>query len=227
MRSSRLAAILAGTDGPGRRALPVGELLAPLPLAAIALLLVNDWALKPAAWAPRALTGKLSDVCGLFIAPLVGTALLDLVLFGAAHVGLPVDFSLRRGKLAAAALAVGALFAAAKLSPAAALALTRAAAALGLDWRIAPDATDLLALPALAAAVWVGRREIARVPLGRLEVLERARRREGLMPSGGLDDAIACGAEAGAVRALGAALDAHLAGGPAAPVWDALRSVRG
>lgn len=153
---------LAGTDGPGQRALPVGELLRPVPLAALAVLLLNDWVLKRWDAAPAVLTGKLSDVAGLVFAPLLVTAVLDVVLMVAARAGAPVDFRLGPRRLLAAVLAVGALFAAVKLSPAAAAALVAAAGSVGLDWRIVSDPTDLLALPALGVALWVGRREIAR-----------------------------------------------------------------
>src|SRR5678815_5391636 len=92
---------LAGADGPDRRGLPLSELLAPLPLVALALLAVNDWVLKPTHM-PKWLTGKLSDFAGLFVFPLVATAMLDLLLLAAARAGAPVDFPLRRWTLAPA-----------------------------------------------------------------------------------------------------------------------------
>ena len=45
----------------------IGEFFAPLPLAAVALLVVNDTWLKPAFH--NALTGKLSDVAVCFMMP--------------------------------------------------------------------------------------------------------------------------------------------------------------
>jgi hypothetical protein len=220
----RLRAILAGTEGPGRRALPAGELLDPLALGAVLLLVVNDWVLKR--WAPSPVTGKLSDLAGLVAAPLIATAAFDTALWVAARLGLPVDFSLRRWKLAAAVAAVGGLFAAAKLSPAVAGGLERAAAAVGLAWRITPDPGDLAALPALALAVWLARREIARLPLGRLEVLERAWRRRRTPPAAGLADVVRCGGDPAAVAALARALEDALAGGAEAPLWQALERLR-
>lgn len=217
---------LAGTDGPGRRALPVGELLRPVPLAALLVLVLNDWVFKPSTALPPALTGKLSDVAGLLLAPLVATAVLDCALMAAARIGAPVDFSLGPRRLHAAALSIGAVFTAVKLSPTAAAALIDAAGAVGLDWRIAVDPTDLFALPALAAAVWLGRREIARVPLGRIEVLERAWLRGHRDVGAGLADVARCGAPRADVGALADALAAHLAGGPDHPVWAALRRLR-
>ena len=223
----RVRALLAGADGPGRRALPAGELLEPVALTAVLVLVVNDWVLKGSGLIPAALTGKLSDLAGLLFAPLLVTACLDLSLMAAARLGAPVDFSLRPGKLVAASVAVGALFTAVKLSPAAAGWLEGAAAAAGLGWRIAVDPGDLVALPALAGAVWLGRREIARVPLGRLEVLERRWRRGGAPVAGGLADVARCGGDPEAVAQLAAALEDHLRGGPAAPVNQALARLRG
>lgn len=220
----RLRATLAGSEGPGRRALPAGELLDPVALGAVLVLIVNDWVLKGRA--PAALTGKLSDVAGLVCAPLIATAAVDTALWAAARLGAPVDFSLRRWKLVAAALAIGLAFAAIKLSPAAAHVLERAAAAVGLDWRITPDRSDLASLPALALAAWLGLREIARVPLGRIEVLERAWRRRGAPPAAGLADVARSGGDPAAVDSLAAALEAALSGGSEAPVWPALARLR-
>src|SRR5690606_12701298 len=172
--------------------------------------------------APAPASATRPDAAGPPGAPLTATAARDLALGGAARLGAPVDFSLRRGKLVAATLAVGGAFAAVKLSPAAAGWLERAAAAAGLDWRIAADPTDLVALPALAAAVWLGRREIARVPLGRLAVVERRWRAARVAPSGQLADVVACGGDPELVAALAAALERYLDGGPAAPAEEAL-----
>jgi hypothetical protein len=214
--------LLAGEDGPGRRALPVGELLHPVPLAAAALLVLNDRWLKGADLLPAAVTGKLSDLAGLLFFPLLLTAGADLVLLAAARLGARVDFSLRRWKLSAAVALTAAAFAAVKLSPAAADAAANLLGALGLPSRIVADPTDLVALPVLALAGWLGVREIARVPLGRLEVLQRA----GRDPAPGLADVAACGAPRVQVAALAAALADYFAGGDAAPAEAALRSIR-
>ncbi len=220
----RLRAILAGSEGPGRRALPAGELLDPVALGAVLLLVANDWLLKGRA--PALVTGKLSDLAGLASAPLIATAVVDVALWAAARLGAPVDFSLRRWKLAAAAALVGIAFIAVKLSPAAAGAVEQAAAAVGLTWRIASDPADLVAFPALALAVWLGRREIARVPLGRVEVIERAWRRRGTPPAAQLSDVTACGADPALVASLAGALERALAGADEAPVWQALARLR-
>lgn len=165
--------LLAGEDGPGRRALPAGELLHPVPLGAVLVLVVNDHLLKQAGVLPAAVTGKLSDLAGLAFFPLLLTALGDLVLLGVARLGPPVDFTLGRRKLAAAIAATAAVFTAVKLSPAAADAAAGALTAIGIRSRIVADPSDLLALPALAVAAAVGLAEIARVPLGRIELCQR------------------------------------------------------
>lgn len=68
-----------GAVGP----LPVGELLHPGALAAVAVLVLNDW------WAkrhhPSWLTGKLSDVAGLVMAPLALSAAIGCGLWLCAH----------------------------------------------------------------------------------------------------------------------------------------------
>lgn len=47
----------------------------PLPLAAAAVLLLNDHVLKAAGWPSAAVTGKLSDLAGLFLFPILATAI--------------------------------------------------------------------------------------------------------------------------------------------------------
>lgn len=114
---------------------PGRALLTPTWLAALAVLGVNDHLLKGAGLLPGALTGKLSDVAGMLVAPALLAALLGL--------------RSRRGLLMAH-LAVAAVFAAIKLSPAAADAWSWLMGLVGVPWHITVDPTDLLALPALA-----------------------------------------------------------------------------
>jgi hypothetical protein len=126
------------------------ELAAPLPLAAIALLVANDHVLK--ARFPGAVTGKLSDVAGCFVLPLLVSAIA----------GLATRWTLR-ARLALGAALTGALMLAMKLSPAGA---DLVASALAAAWRplgvrsgpIAADPTDLLAVPFALAAFWYGAR---------------------------------------------------------------------
>ena len=193
-----------------------------MPLVALLVLLANDWLAKPSAIVPGWLTGKLSDVAGLVAAPLVATAALDCALFLIAR--RRVDFSLGRGRLAGALLACAAAFSAVKLWPAAAGGLAHIGGAL--DWRVVSDPTDLVTLPALAVAWWVGRREIARVPLGRLEVLERRWRESRQPPGPGLADVVQSGAPAEAVEELARALLSYFQGGPAEPARAALERLR-
>lgn len=208
---ARLWRALAGADGT-RPGLPIAELLAPVPLAAIAVLVANDWWWKPRGVLPAWLLGKLSDVAGLIVLPLVITAALALVLRGAALAGANVDWSLRRWKLAVAIAASAALVIVAKTSTDAAAVI---AGWLGARARIVADPTDLLALPALAIAWWQGTRTIARVPYGRVAWIE-ARRTD---PRTAL-------ADTAADPTLVDATQAWLAGGPAAPVDDALQRIR-
>ncbi|MCB9594217.1 MAG: hypothetical protein H6719_15905 [Sandaracinaceae bacterium] len=112
---------------------PSASLTHPLFLVALATLALNDHVLKATgAW--PALSGKLSDFAGLLVAPLVLAWLCRA--------------SSRRAFLACH-VAVGAGFAALQV-PAIAEALERA-----LPVHLWPDATDLIALPALAVSFLV------------------------------------------------------------------------
>lgn len=124
-------------------------------LAAVLVLVVNDWVLK--ARFAGAITGKLSDIAGLIFAPCVLSAAIGLVL----HL-LGRDGRVTRARAAACTLATGAGFAAVKLSATAAAWLAGALSRLGRPAAIALDRTDLFALPALAVAWWVFRDELRR-----------------------------------------------------------------
>ncbi|MBK7075619.1 MAG: hypothetical protein IPH44_25345 [Myxococcales bacterium] len=206
---------LAGADGL-RPGLPCAELLAPVPLAAIALVAINDWWWKPHATLPATWTGKLSDVGGVIALPLVLTAALALALRAAARLGAPVDWTLRRWKLGLALALTAAAVAATKLSPDVAATV---ASLLGKDAQIYVDRSDLLVLPALVVPWWHGRRTIARVPYGRVAWIVDGRR----APSAALVDVQAAGADPAQVAALAAALAAPIE--PAA-VAAALAAIR-
>lgn len=211
---------LAGDDTTSRVGLPANELLAPLPLLAIVVLVVNDWLLKGTA-APEWITGKLSDFAGLFAFPLLATAAGDLVLYTVARLGVPVDFTLRRWKLATAILLTGGVFAAMKLSPVIGGWVERVWSSLVGGSSIYPDPTDVVALAVLPATWWVGRRVIARGAYGRLWLAKRRAR-----STAAFADAARCGADPAIVRELDDAVTAWVAGGPAAPVDAALGRLR-
>ena len=113
---------------------PAPALLSPLWLIALALLLANDRWLKYADLAPGWLTGKLSDLAGMIVAPVLLAVLLGVR---------------RRGGLLACHVAVAVVFSAIKLSPACAQAWSWSMGLLGYPWTIVLDPTDLLALPML------------------------------------------------------------------------------
>ena len=108
----------------------------PLWWSALGLLLLNDHVLKHARVLPEIVTGKLSDVAGMLVAP----ALLAL-LFGARR---PLARAL-------STLLVGLMLCAVNLSPAAAHALERLLCAIGIASRIWVDKSDLWALLVLPA----------------------------------------------------------------------------
>lgn len=120
--------------------LDVRPLAHPVWWLALALLVCNDHLFKGRGILPGWLTGKLSDVAFLIVAPVL------------AAVVLPRTLPRRR---AVALFLVGGVFAAAKASSAASDALVAMLGHIGLRWRLWPDATDLLALAVLPVAGWV------------------------------------------------------------------------
>jgi hypothetical protein len=187
----------AALSGEIRRGpLPLGEMFHPAALAALAVLVANDW------WAKRAhpswLTGKLSDVAGLVVAPLALTAAAGALLWLAMALGAPIDPSLRRRRLLLAIAAVAAPFLATKLSEPAAGAVAELLALVGGQPRIVCDPTDLLALPALWIAWRIGQAELRLVPRGRAHALWRQARPR----ASALADVRAAGADPEAVDTL-------------------------
>jgi len=210
---------LAGEDSTARSGLPVHELLAPLPVISIALLIFNDRVFKGSA-APEWLTGKLSDVTGVFVFPLAATAVVDLIGYGLATLGVGWDYTLRRWKLAVAIGFTALVFGAAKLSPEVGALLQHAWGWLVPDAEIYPDPTDAIACVMLLATWWHGRRAIARGAYGRLAVARKRKLEHAYA------DAAACGADPAIVENLDRAVVAWAAGGPAEPVDAALASLR-
>ncbi|WBB72813.1 hypothetical protein O7602_24420 [Micromonospora sp. WMMD1128] len=126
----------------------------PVTVLALVVLVLNDHVLKAAR--PGPVTGKLSDVAGLVLAPPLVAALVTLVV--------P---RLRVGVAAAVALgSVGVGFALVKTSGYAATTASQLWTAVSGPSLVRADRTDLLALPALAVAAWAWRRA-RRDPVGR------------------------------------------------------------
>ncbi len=145
---------------PGRAVVPGDGLLHALPLAALAVLVLNDHVGKRAF--PGWITGKLSDVAGMVFFPLLLQAAGEIALAAAGRAWGP-----SRRALLAAVIATGVVFGLAKTwTPA--NDLVRAGAGLvhwpaQLAWAalhgvpaprparpaLVQDASDLLALPAL------------------------------------------------------------------------------
>lgn len=117
-------------------------LTSPAFVAALALLLLNDFALKPLFG--NALTGKLSDFAGLFVFPLFWAALFPR-LRGAFYVLTAALFTFWKTELSTPAVE-----AAGRLA--------------GLHFERAVDYTDLLALFALPASYAYGAREPRAAP---------------------------------------------------------------
>ena len=144
-----------------RRTLDAPEFFAPLSLAAVAVMVINDHWLKPLLHDP--ITGKLSDLAGCFFLPLYLSALLGLV----------VRWS-RERRLMVGAVATAVFFAAIKLSAGAADVVS-VASAHALGWigvsawfHLTADPTDLIALPMVIFAYAYGAMQsqthAARVP---------------------------------------------------------------
>ncbi len=133
---------------------PHHALLHPLWIAALVVLVLNDHVLKGAELLPAIVTGKLSDVAGLLVAPLLLAAITGVR---------------SRAGWRAAHLAVGAVFTAIQLSPAAADGWAALMAAIGFPWVITSDPTDLAALPMLL----VSERVFPSAMVGSVRVLAR------------------------------------------------------
>lgn len=144
----------------------------PITLAAVLLLVVNDWYLK-SHFGPSVITGKLSDIAGLAFAPVILSAAIGLALHAAARLGARVDPSLSLRRLVACVVATGLGFAAVKLSPPIAERVAHVLGHLGRPASFYDDWTDLLTLPALAVALWIGLDELRRIPLGRPAAIHR------------------------------------------------------
>jgi len=172
----------------GRSVCVAGEaLLHPLAVAAVAILLLNDHVMKQAF--PGWFTGKASDFAGLVFFPLLALSLCEIVAALVHKTYLP-----SRANLNLALSITGVAFALVKLIP-----------TFG-DWysvtwgwlsapihgsttpvALAQDPTDLLTLPALLIASWIGRARL--IEEQKLSIaacadlrIDRLARREGVEP---------------------------------------------
>ena len=148
---------------------PADLLLHPIVLAALAVWLVNDQWAKFAY--PSAATGKLSDIAGLIVFPLIPVA--ALALWRQRTGGAPPGMAWALGWLLATALAMASI----KLLPPAAWLYRQGLAVLQYPLlvivrgelpalrpvRLTMDATDLWTLPALLVPWWLLRRGRAQV----------------------------------------------------------------
>lgn len=155
--------------------LPLAVLVRPRPLAAVAVLAINDHLLKGSGLLPNVVTGKLSDFSGLLYFPLLlvtALALVKLVVNAALQqqrfLGSPTLADLR-----AACVLTGLVFAGTEMSQAFADACATGSAAilpssLAARATSTADLTDLLALPMLLVSYQWGAKTIAQVLPGRL-----------------------------------------------------------
>jgi hypothetical protein len=175
--TAKATAIVPPAAAARRPSMAGDGLLQPVVLGAIVVLLVNDQVLK-GAW-PGLVTGKVSDVAGLVFAPLLAVAAAELVMAALGRWAGPGP-----GTVTVAVVAIGLGFAAVKLIPAAESAWETA---LGIvQWPVSalrdlaagqplptigpvvstPDATDLVALPAIWLAHAIGLRRVERATGG-------------------------------------------------------------
>lgn len=141
------------TETPSNPLRPHRALLHPLWLAALGLLAINDHVLKGSGLVPGVLTGKLSDVAGLLVAP----TLLAVVL----------GVRTRRG-WRGAHMVIGTVFSAIQLHAGAASLWSAAMASVGVPWSIVCDPSDLLALPLLVVSARVFGRGMRRAAISNL-----------------------------------------------------------
>lgn len=161
---------------------PVDLLLHPVPLGGLAVMILNDGWLRGAF--PGWLTGKLSDFAAVLAYPAV---LVTIWALGAMTVDRllarltpdrGVNYSLRSSVVLGACLLTGIILVGINLwTPVrdGYLALLRSLDPGGWfgPFHYTMDPSDLLALLGLPVVWWVGRRRLARVPVGRLHAVYR------------------------------------------------------
>jgi hypothetical protein len=130
------------------------DLIRPAPLVAITVLVLNDHLLKGMASVPPVVTGKLSDIAGLFFFPIFLVALVEGALAVARRPpeNPPGDGAPRGRARTIAAVLTAVVFSCFELIPTLAEAVS--------PWIITtPDPTDLLALPMVVLSWWWLRRQ--------------------------------------------------------------------
>jgi hypothetical protein len=143
---------------PRRPAQPGDVMIHPLVVAAIFIMLANDHVLKQRF--PGAVTGILSDLAGLAFFPLALVAAVELLTRRVVGVRT----------IARLVALTGLVFACAELLPGVRIALevawgwSRTVIGGGRPVAFTADPTDLLALPALAVALVIGRRRSSFAP---------------------------------------------------------------
>lgn len=147
---------------------PGDALLHPVPLVAIGVLLLNDHVLKAAS--PGFVTGKLSDVAGLVFFPLFLVSVFEVI-----EARFVTAWRPRFVAIDAAVIATAVVFALVQIWEPATWAYRYG---LGLlQWPFAAlaggafhpvvvmaDPTDLVTVPAVAVAWWLGRRRVTTRP---------------------------------------------------------------
>ena len=123
----------------------------PLPLCAVAILILNDQYLKYLF--PGLVAGKLSDFAGLFFAPLFLSALFSLI----SNRGRFVE-QLSRTQLLVSMIFVDLVFIFLKLSPGFLQAYTTVHGWLGIKIKVVQDTWDLLALVMNFATYWFAKK---------------------------------------------------------------------
>lgn len=134
------------------RSQPRHVLLRPLLLGTILLLALNDWVFKSAY--PGPVTGKLSDIAGLFAFPLVAWGAIDLLRSRFSRSSEQSATGL--APLFGVGVALAVFFTLLKLDP-----TTRALYLAPYEWvgisaAVAPDPTDLFCLPLIGLAFGYG-----------------------------------------------------------------------
>lgn len=172
---------LAPEDTAEDPVLPLTLLVRPLPLLALIVLGLNDHWWKGSGIVPGVLTGKISDVAGLLYFPLLLVTLFNgLGWVSARLLKRPLRWaspSVRQ--VTVACLATGVFFAGVQTVPGVKEFYSRTTAWLTF-WSDAPfakvtmDPTDLVALPVLLLAWWVGARAVGKLPPGRIVLMRAA-----------------------------------------------------